>query len=282
MLLMLCRAVRAGTVTYVYTDPQGTPLAEADASGIITARFEYTPYGSSVNAVGAAPDGPGYTGHVNDLDTGLVYMQARYYDPSSGRFLGIDPIGIDIGSFYSFNRYGYAKNNPVNNSDPSGLCPIATDQDGCDVSGPAAAAFDENPPPLVPPTPPPPPPPPPSPKDATPLPPVTVTANSQNISVIPPIFKIPEGRPLFRKSLARTIARQIDDFASKQIVKRASFKTLTISPEGFLKPTPFAFGIYIMSHAEGLGGCDGGGHCADEAPASSVIHSPGEDGKGNK
>lgn len=36
-----------GKVTYVYTDPQGTPLAEVDASGNITAEFDYTPYGTN-------------------------------------------------------------------------------------------------------------------------------------------------------------------------------------------------------------------------------------------
>jgi uncharacterized protein RhaS with RHS repeats len=76
--LLFAGALRAqqGTITYVYTDPRGTPLAEADVHGNITATFDYAPYGSI--ALGTAPNGPGYTGHVNDPDTGLVYMQARY------------------------------------------------------------------------------------------------------------------------------------------------------------------------------------------------------------
>jgi len=127
MLWMLCHVVQAGTVTYVYADPQGTPLAEADASGNITARFEYTPYGVSVSSMGAAPDGPGYTGHVNDPDTGLVYMQARYYDPSMGRFLSVDPVTPSSGNTFSFNRYDYANNNPINHADPDGRC---SDADG--------------------------------------------------------------------------------------------------------------------------------------------------------
>ena len=56
-------AQQNGTVTYVYTDPQGTPLAETDAQGNITATFDYTPYGTI--ALGTTPNGPGYTGHVN-------------------------------------------------------------------------------------------------------------------------------------------------------------------------------------------------------------------------
>ena len=114
----------AGTVTYVYTDPQGTPLAEADASGNITATFDYAPYGSQ--ALGTPPSGPGYTGHVNDPDTGLVYMQARYYDPVVGRFLSVDPVGPAPGNAFNFNRYGYANNNPVMNIDPTGTTCVST------------------------------------------------------------------------------------------------------------------------------------------------------------
>lgn len=110
----------AGTVTYVYTDPQGTPLAEADAQGNITARFDYSPYGVSVASLGVSPNGPGYAGHVNDPDTGLVYMQARYYDPEIGRFLSVDPQGPAPGNWFTFNRFDYANDNPALNVDPDG------------------------------------------------------------------------------------------------------------------------------------------------------------------
>ncbi|MBD8900578.1 RHS repeat-associated core domain-containing protein [Rhodanobacter sp. DHG33] len=109
------------TVTYVYTDPQGTPLVKADASGNVIARYDYTPYGNSITSLGAAPNGPGYTGHVNDPETGLVYMQARYYQPT-GRFLSPDSIGPAPGNVYNFNRYDYASNNPIKFTDPNGMC----------------------------------------------------------------------------------------------------------------------------------------------------------------
>jgi RHS repeat-associated protein len=118
LMLWLGGVAHAGTVTYVYTDPQGTPLAEADASGNITATFDYAPYGSQ--ALGTAPNGPGYTGHVNDPDTGLVYMQARYYDPSTGRFLSTDPVTPAAGNLFNFNRYAYANNNSIVNMDADG------------------------------------------------------------------------------------------------------------------------------------------------------------------
>jgi RHS repeat-associated protein len=116
-LLLSCMSLHA-QVTYVYTDPQGTPLAEADANGNITATFDYAPYGSQ--ALGTPPNGPGYTGHVNDPDTGLVYMQARYYDPAVGRFLSTDASKPSAGSAFTFNRYAYANNNPIGNVDLDG------------------------------------------------------------------------------------------------------------------------------------------------------------------
>jgi len=117
-LLLLAGVAHAGTRHYYYTDPQGTVLAKADAQGNIIATYDYAPYGSQ--ALGTAPNGPGYTGHVNDPDTGLVYMQARYYDPAVGRFLSTDPVGPTPGNTFNFNRYDYANDNPGRYIDPDG------------------------------------------------------------------------------------------------------------------------------------------------------------------
>ena len=137
-IMLLCLSVigqhafaqTSGTVTYVYTDPQGTPLAEADASGNITATFDYTPYGTT--ALGTPPNGPGYTGHVNDPETNLVYMQARYYDSATGRMLSVDPVTPEAGDMFRFNRYDYALDNPIRNTDPNGKDPC---QSCDDISG---------------------------------------------------------------------------------------------------------------------------------------------------
>jgi RHS repeat-associated protein len=112
--------LHAGTRHYYYTDPQGNVLAKADAQGNIVATYDYAPYGSSVPSIGSPPNGPGYSGHVNDPDTGLIYMQARYYDPVTGRFLSVDPVTPAPGNAFNFNRYGYGNNNPIINIDPDG------------------------------------------------------------------------------------------------------------------------------------------------------------------
>lgn len=117
LLWALSHAAQAGTVTYVYTDPQGTPLADADTSGNITATYDYRAYGA--RALDPPTSGPGYTGHVNDADSGFVYMQARYYDPEVARFLSVDPVAAYTNSA-AFNRYWYADDNPVKNIDPTG------------------------------------------------------------------------------------------------------------------------------------------------------------------
>ncbi|GAB3032237.1 hypothetical protein GCM10027285_13710 [Oleiagrimonas citrea] len=104
--------------TYFITNAQGTVVAEMDSQGNTTYEAAYRPYGKQ--QTGDAQMGPGYTGHVNDPDTGLIYMKARYYDATLGRFLSVDPKYASAGNYYDFNRFSYANNNPVINIDPNG------------------------------------------------------------------------------------------------------------------------------------------------------------------
>ena len=106
-----------GTVTYIHTDGLGSPVARTNAAGQLLSRTLYEPYGYV--AMGETPT-IGFTGHVNDADTGLTYMQQRYYDPLAGRFLSIDPVVTNANSGSSFNRYVYGNNNPYLFVDPDG------------------------------------------------------------------------------------------------------------------------------------------------------------------
>ncbi|MEM9774361.1 MAG: RHS repeat-associated core domain-containing protein [Chloroflexota bacterium] len=67
--------------------------------------------------------GRGFTGHRENRDIGLTYMNARYYVPYLNRMLTADTIVPDPSNPQSFNRYAYVYNNPVNLTDPSGHCP---------------------------------------------------------------------------------------------------------------------------------------------------------------
>ena len=115
----------AEVVTYYYTGPQGTVLATTDASGNVISTSDYRPYGSQ--SLGLSHEGPGYAGHFSDIDSGLIYMQARYYDPSLGRFLSVDPKSGRAGDAYAFGSYSYANGNPVVNIDPDGKRSIVAD-----------------------------------------------------------------------------------------------------------------------------------------------------------
>lgn len=104
-----------GSTLYQHTDMLGSVVSESDASGNIISRSHYEPFGKRI---GGDKEGIGYTGHLQDKDLGLTYMQARYYDPLIGRFYSNDPIGFrDV---HSFNRYAYANNNPYKYIDPDG------------------------------------------------------------------------------------------------------------------------------------------------------------------
>lgn len=105
-------------VTLIMTDTQGNVLMTTDVHGNILTRYTYRPYGTQQS--GPTNAEPGYTGHVHDPDTGLVYMQQRYYNPTVGRFLSPDPIAPTPGNVFNFGRYTYANNNPYRYTDPDG------------------------------------------------------------------------------------------------------------------------------------------------------------------
>ncbi|WP_448097664.1 RHS repeat-associated core domain-containing protein [Luteibacter yeojuensis] len=113
----------AGVITYYYTDPQGSVLATADGAGNLLSQSDYRPYG--VPAMGVGIDGVGYTGHVQDADIDLIYMQARYYDAYTGRFLSTDSSVPAAGAVFKFSRMAYADLSPLNHIDPDGRdsCP---------------------------------------------------------------------------------------------------------------------------------------------------------------
>jgi RHS repeat-associated protein len=103
---------------FVHTDGLGSPVARTNAAKTVVSRTRYEPYG--LTATGTVPTTIGFTGHVNDADTGLVYMQQRYYDPIAARFMSTDPVLTNANTGGAFNRYVYAVNNPYSYTDPDG------------------------------------------------------------------------------------------------------------------------------------------------------------------
>ncbi|CAN5438190.1 hypothetical protein BH10CHL1_BH10CHL1_02990 [soil metagenome] len=69
-----------------------------------------------------------FTGQQVSSDNGLYYYGARYYDPEIGQFISPDSLVPDATNVVDYNRYMYARGNPIRYNDPSGHC--ATNQDG--------------------------------------------------------------------------------------------------------------------------------------------------------
>jgi RHS repeat-associated protein len=108
------------TPVYIHSDQLGSPVAGTDTAGAVAWTERYAPYGDQLLAPPATQDNLAYTGHHSDADTGLIYMEARYYDPLIGRFYSNDPVGFTETNPVSFNRYAYANNNPYRFTDPDG------------------------------------------------------------------------------------------------------------------------------------------------------------------
>ena len=120
----------ASGTTFLHADVLGSPVATSSPTAAILTRTRYEAYGNT--AAGSVPDGPGFTGHVNDPSTGLVYMQQRYYDPLAGRFLSVDPIVSDGNTGGSFGRYTYVENAPYGRTDPDGR---SSEANTCSLTG---------------------------------------------------------------------------------------------------------------------------------------------------
>ncbi len=104
-----------------HTDGLGSVRAITDGSGNLIQTYQTDPFGVPTQAQGSSTQPFQFTGQQRD-GNGLIYLRARYYDPSSGRFMSRDVSAGATQSPQSLNRYVYVTNNPVLWPDPSGLC----------------------------------------------------------------------------------------------------------------------------------------------------------------
>ncbi len=91
--------------------------ALSDANGARQATYQYDAYGATTASTGSLTNPFRYAGGYRDAESGLYYLQARYYDPSTQQFLSVDPLLAVTGQ-----AYNYVAGSPTNATDPSGKC----------------------------------------------------------------------------------------------------------------------------------------------------------------
>jgi RHS repeat-associated protein len=137
-------AVTLSKIEYWHKDHLGSLASTTDHTGALTAHMSYDPFGKRryANGVDDASgtidvewssavdygDARGFTGHEQMDDIGIYNMNGRIFDANIAVFLQPDSEVTHPTDLQSFNRYGYARNNPLNATDPSGF-----DDNGPDI-----------------------------------------------------------------------------------------------------------------------------------------------------
>ena len=109
-----------GVVYYYLVNAQGDVVGLIDSTGVAVVQYTYDAWGRLLSTSGTAASTLGinnplrYRSYIYDRETGLYYLQSRYYNPTWGRFINAD------NNFSYLNLFAYCANNPVNATDPNG------------------------------------------------------------------------------------------------------------------------------------------------------------------
>ncbi len=122
----------AEDVFYYHNDALGSPVAMTNDLGAVVWKADYQPFGEELITTNTEPNAHRFTGKELDVETGLHYFGARYYDARLGRFISADPAmlyGRPLSTLIlpqRHNLYAYTTNNPYRYVDPDGEFLIST------------------------------------------------------------------------------------------------------------------------------------------------------------
>ncbi len=87
----LAQHTSTGSTAYLHTDIRGDVRVATDSAGAVTDTWTYTVDGALAARTGTTPVSVGWRGETHDTTTGLIWLRARWYDPTTARFLSADP-----------------------------------------------------------------------------------------------------------------------------------------------------------------------------------------------
>jgi len=117
-----------GVDYYFLKNLQGDIIEILNSNGQSVVQYAYDAWGKVISVTGAMKDSVGqynpfrYRGYYYDTETGLYYLNSRYYDPEVCRFVNADGIIGANGGIQGFNLFAYCNNNPVMYMDAFGTC----------------------------------------------------------------------------------------------------------------------------------------------------------------
>ncbi len=114
---------------YLYNG-HGDVIGILNDDGSVANTYDYDPFGNVTEQQEQTDNAFKYAGEYLDADTGLYYLNARYYDPSMGRFINEDTYEGQINNPLSMNLYTYVHNNPLIYVDPTGHLITESYKDG--------------------------------------------------------------------------------------------------------------------------------------------------------
>ena len=115
-----------GTEYYYIRNGQNDITGILDTSGSEVVSYSYDTWGKLLGITGSLADTVGvmnpyrYRGYRYDTETGLYYLNSRYYDPEVGRFVNADSQYDEAVGVLGYNLFAYCANNPINSLDPTG------------------------------------------------------------------------------------------------------------------------------------------------------------------
>jgi len=119
---LISRTTGGKTYDYAYNG-MGEITGLIDEAGSMATRYYYDAFGVQTERTGSVINPYSYKSYQYDEESKLYYLNSRYYDPETARFLTEDTVRGEVGDPLSLNLYTYCHNNPVMMIDPDGHMP---------------------------------------------------------------------------------------------------------------------------------------------------------------